>query len=452
MIEREYTAPFEDLDFVEKTKEETVTVTAPNDEIDDLLSGIEAPDSFAAGTVITIVRKSADDDGELKLETDYVKTELTEAESVTTTFFLTGDDSLPDPDGGEIDVTAGKYLDLFEEELSSSLTVAEYRNRLPAGGKLPASFKDEDKIKDEAILKFEIEGTFDDPSRLALTATLTTQVSGGTSRKLLQQGGGVTQKETEFRSQIDDDDNIEESLKEVEKDAGGNVIRFSANEIKIEEDPKTGFITLTEIETVNGGTADQVVTEKELVLTSIGGTKISEKTTENDKNIFCEPPFAIVCGGSGSAPAPSPDNGGGGGGGPAPVPSPDNGGGGGGGGGGGSPTPGNPGNPDTDPDVPVPDPDVPVPDPDVPGGGGETPAPPAPPAVSCAVSGRKKKRQCNQKPAGKCIFQKKGKRCLALPANGGLCTAFTRRKVCRRAGSPCVWTGGRKRGSCGPAQ
>merc|ERR1719245_2513161 len=161
MIEREYTAPFEDLDFVEKTKEETVTVTAPNDEIDDLLSGIEAPDSFAAGTVITIVRKSADDDGELKLETVYVKTELTEDESVTTTFFLTGDDSLPDPDGGEIDVTAGKYLDLFEEELSSSLTVAEYRNRLPAGGKLPASFKDkEEEIKDEAILKFEIEGTF----------------------------------------------------------------------------------------------------------------------------------------------------------------------------------------------------------------------------------------------------------------------------------------------------
>ena len=447
MIEREYTAPFEDLDFVEKTKEETVTVTAPNDEIDDLLSGIEAPDSFAAGTVITIVRKSADDDGELKLETDYVKTELTEAESVTTTFFLTGDDSLPDPDGGEEDVTAGKYLDLFEEELSSSLTVAEYRLRLPAGGKLPASFKDKEEIKGEAIIKFEIEGTFDDPSRLALTANLTTQVSGGTSRKLLQQGG-VTQKETEFRSQIDDDDNIEESLKEVEKDANGNVIRFSANEIKIEEDPDSGFITLTEIETVNGGTEEEVVTVNELVLTSIGGTTVSEKITVNDKNTFCNPPFAIVCGGSGSAPAPSPDNGGGGGGGPAPVPSPDNGGG---GGGGGSPTP-VPGNPDTDPDVPVPDPDVPVPDPDVPGGGGETPAPPAPPAVSCAVSGRKKKRQCNQKPAGKCIFQKKGKRCLALPANGGLCTAFTRRKVCRRAGSPCVWTGGRKRGSCGPAQ
>merc|ERR1719208_323340 len=205
MIEREYTAPFEDLDFVEKTKEETVTVTAPNDEIDDLLSGIEAPDSFAAGTVITIVRKSADDDGELKLETDYVKTELTEAESVTTTFFLTGDDSLPDPDGGEEDVTAGKYLDLFEEELSSSLTVAEYRLRLPAGGKLPASFKDKEEINGEAIIKFEIEGTFDDPSRLALTANLTTQVSGGTSRKLLQQGG-VTQKETEFRSQIDDEE------------------------------------------------------------------------------------------------------------------------------------------------------------------------------------------------------------------------------------------------------
>merc|ERR1719281_2178650 len=456
MIEREYTAPFEDLDFVEKTKEETVTVTAPNDEIDDLLSGIEAPDSFAAGTVITIVRKSADDDGELKLETEYVKTDLTEDGSVTATFFLTGDDSLPDPDGGEIDVTAGKYLDLFEEELSSSLTVAEYRLRLPAGGELPEIFKDEDgEIKGEAILKFEIEGTseatlFDDPSRLALTANLTTQVSDGTSsRKLLQQGE-VTETETEFRSQIDDDDNIEESLKEVEKDANGNVIRFSANETKIEVG-ETGVVTVTEIETVNGGTEEQVVTVNELVLTEIGGsiTVVSNKTTVDGQETFCDPPFAIVCGGSGSAPAPSPDNGGGGGGGPAPVPSPDNGGG---GGGGGSPTPGNPGTPDTDPDVPVPDPDVPVPDPDVPGGGGETPAPPAPPAVSCAVSGRKKKRQCNQKPAGKCIFQKKGKRCLALPANGGLCTAFTRRKVCRRAGSPCVWTGGRKRGSCGPAQ
>jgi len=152
-----------------------------------------------------------------------------------------------------------------------------------------------------------------------------------------------------------------------------------------------------------------------------------------------------------TASPPPPPTGGGSGGSPAPVPGvPD-------------PVPGVPdpvpGVPDPVPDVPdpvpgVPDPvpDVPVPDPDVPGGGGETPAPPAPPAVSCAVSGRKKKRQCNQKPAGKCIFQKKGKRCLALPANGGLCTAFTRRKVCRRAGSPCVWTGGRKRGSCGPAQ
>merc|ERR1719316_1980144 len=334
MIEREYTAPdFEDPDFVVKTKEETVTVTAPNDEIDDLLSGIEAPDSFAAGTVITIVRKSADDDGELKLETEYVKTDLTEDGSVTTTFFLTGDDPLPDPDDGEIDVTAGKYLDLFEEELSSSLTVATYRNRLPAGGELPEIFKDGEEIKGEAILKFEIEGTsvdtlFEDPSRLALTANLTTQVSGGTSRKLLQQGGVFTQKETEFRSQIDDDDNIEESLKEVEKDANGNVIRFSANEIKIEEDPKTGFITLTEIETVNGGTEEQVVTENELVLTSIGGatTVVSQRTTVDGQETFCDPPFAIVCGGSGSAPAPSPDNGGGGGGGPAPVPSPDNGG------------------------------------------------------------------------------------------------------------------------------
>merc|ERR1719159_225218 len=384
---------------VTNTEEVTVTVTAPNAAIDGLFDDIAAPadtfpDSFAENTVITIVSKSADDSagGDLTLKTVDVKTELnaagtttvtdynidysesvegilgfiteikTEGESVTTTFFLTGDDSLPDPDGGEIDVTAGKYLDLFEEELSSSPTVATYRNRLPAGGKLPESFKEGEEIKGEAILKFEIEGTsndtlFEDPSRLALTATLTTQVSGGTSRKLLQQEV-VAETETEFRSQIDDDDNIEESLKEVEKDANGNVIRFSANETKIEEDPKTGFITLTEIETVNGGTEEQVVTENELVLTSIGGstTVVSQRTTVDGQETFCDPPFAIVCGGSGSAPAPSPDNGGGGGGGPAPVPSPDNGGG---GGGGGSPTPGNPGNPDTDPDVPVPDPDVP---------------------------------------------------------------------------------------------
>merc|ERR1719356_1719844 len=346
------------------TVTETVKVTASSstkDSINALFVDIAALNDtitlpFADGTVIEIESKGADS-GDLKVEvvttelattvTEYnidystdeagilgfIKEIKTEEESVTTTFFLTGDDSLPNPNGGGGNATAGDYLDLFEEELSSSLTVATYRDRLPAGGKLPASFKEEDgeEIKGEAILKFEIEGTsgdtlFEDPSRLALTANLTTQVSGGTSRKLLQQEG-VTQKETEFRSQIDDDDNIEESLKEVEKDADGKVIRFSANETKIEEDPKTGFITLTEIETVNGGTEEQVVTENELVLTSIGGatTVVSQRTTVDGQETFCDPPFAIVCGGSGSAPAPSPDNGGGGGGGPAPVPSPDNG-------------------------------------------------------------------------------------------------------------------------------
>merc|ERR1719356_845903 len=313
------------------------SITALLDAITALADTITLP--FADGTVIEIESKGADS-GDLKVEvvttelattvTEYnidystdeagilgfIKEIKTEEESVTTTFFLTGDDSLPNPDGGE-DVTAGKYLDLFEEELSSSPTVATYRNRLPAGGKLPASFKDErEEIKGEAILKFEIEGTsndtlFEDPSRLALTASLTTQVSGGTSRKLLQQEV-VAETETEFRSQIDDDDNIEESLKEVEKDANGNVIRFSANETKIEVG-ETG-----------------VVTVNELVLTEIGGsiTVVSNKTTVDGQETFCDPPFAIVCGGSGSAPAPSPDNGGGGGGGPAPVPSPDNGGGG----------------------------------------------------------------------------------------------------------------------------
>ena len=63
------------------------------------------------------------------------------------------------------------------------------------------------------------------------------------------------------------------------------------------------------------------------------------------------------------------------------------------------------------------------------------------------MSGRKKKRQCNQKPAGKCIFQKKGKRCLRTPSNGGKCTDY-RRKTCIRVGAPCSWTGGKKRGSC----
>merc|ERR1719335_863492 len=106
------------------TKEVTETVTAPNAAIAGLLSGIKAPDdtfpdSFAENTVITIVSKSADDSGSLKLETVDVKTELnaagtttvtdynidysenddgilgfikeikTEEESVTTTFFLT---------------------------------------------------------------------------------------------------------------------------------------------------------------------------------------------------------------------------------------------------------------------------------------------------------------------------------------------------------------------------
>ena len=82
-----------------------------------------------------------------------------------------------------------------------------------------------------------------------------------------------------------------------------------------------------------------------------------------------------------------------------------------------------------------------------------TPVPEAPEpeaTESCEVFGRRRKSECNRKPSG-CIFQKKGKRCLPLPANGGLCTAFTRKRLCRRAGSPCVWTGGRKRGSCAPA-
>merc|ERR1719159_2372711 len=139
------------------------SITALLDAITALADTITLP--FADGTVIEIESKGADS-GDLKVEVvttelattvteyniDYSTDEAgilgfiteikTEGESVTTTFFLTGDYSLPDPDGGEEDVTAGKYLDLFEEELSSSPTVATYRNRLPAGGKLPESFKE----------------------------------------------------------------------------------------------------------------------------------------------------------------------------------------------------------------------------------------------------------------------------------------------------------------------
>merc|ERR1719159_713460 len=155
------------------TVTETVKVTASSSteaSITVLLDAIAALEDtitlpFADGTVIEIESKGADS-GDLKVEvvttelattvTEYnidystdeagilgfIKEIKTDGESVTTTFFLTGDDSLPNPDGGEEDVTAGDYLDLFEEELSSSPTVATYRNRLPAGGKLPESFKD----------------------------------------------------------------------------------------------------------------------------------------------------------------------------------------------------------------------------------------------------------------------------------------------------------------------
>merc|ERR1719356_856931 len=88
---REYTASAF-TDFVEKTKEVTQsgTVTATNTAIVSLLSNIEAPDdtfpdSFANGTVIEIVSKSADVSGSLKLETVVVTTELTESGTTTVT-------------------------------------------------------------------------------------------------------------------------------------------------------------------------------------------------------------------------------------------------------------------------------------------------------------------------------------------------------------------------------
>ena len=67
--------------------------------------------------------------------------------------------------------------------------------------------------------------------------------------------------------------------------------------------------------------------------------------------------------------------------------------------------------------------------------------------VPCAVSGPKKKRQCNrQKPAGKCVFAGRGL-CLATPKNGGKCTDLPRKKPCVRTVG-CTWSGGKKSGAC----
>ena len=98
---------------------------------------------------------------------------------------------------------------------------------------------------------------------------------------------------------------------------------------------------------------------------------------------------------------------------------------------------------------PIPDTDDPLPGPEP---GPEPPLTPVPEAPepeateSCEVFGRRRKSECNRKPSG-CIFQKKGKRCLRTPSNGGKCTDY-RRKTCIRVGAPCSWTGGKKRGSC----
>merc|ERR1711924_196300 len=64
------------------------------------------------------------------------------------------------------------------------------------------------------------------------------------------------------------------------------------------------------------------------------------------------------------------------------------------------------------------------------------------------VSGPKKKKQCKAKPAASCVFQRKGKRCLPTPLNGGTCSTFGKKKLSERV-SGCLWSGSRKTGSCG---
>ena len=76
------------------------------------------------------------------------------------------------------------------------------------------------------------------------------------------------------------------------------------------------------------------------------------------------------------------------------------------------------------------------------------PVQPAVPQANCTVSGPKKKKQCKAKPAASCVFQRKGKRCLPTPLNGGTCSTFGKKKLCERV-SGCLWSGSRKTGSCG---
>ena len=64
------------------------------------------------------------------------------------------------------------------------------------------------------------------------------------------------------------------------------------------------------------------------------------------------------------------------------------------------------------------------------------------------MSGPKKKKQCEAKPADSCVFRRKGKRCLPTPLNGGTCSTFGKKKLCERV-SGCLWSGSRKTGSCG---
>jgi len=97
-----------------------------------------------------------------------------------------------------------------------------------------------------------------------------------------------------------------------------------------------------------------------------------------------------------------------------------------------------------EPPVVAPVPESEVPAPEVPTQ--EAPSPPPESLVPCAVSGRKKKKQCNQKPAGKCIFAGRGL-CLPTPKNGGKCTDLPRKKPCVRTGG-CTWSGRKKSGTC----
>merc|ERR1712224_991329 len=48
---------------------------------------------------------------------------------------------------------------------------------------------------------------------------------------------------------------------------------------------------------------------------------------------------------------------------------------------------------------------------------------------------------------GQLRLPEEGKQCLATPQNGGACSSYGKKKLCKRVGG-CMWSGSKKKGSC----